>query len=258
MWAALAPVLRAGGVAAFVLGTLWVLLSPPSFAGGSRPPPHPRRRGRARAAHGLGHRARGRPGRHERAGVRAPGPAQRGAGGLPGPRGRGERFDRLVAEAMTTCPRSSAGCSRRRPWWSAAAGARRAPTATTSATRWPAHHEDRIVLYQDTLERDFGHDPDLLRSRWSAPCATRSPTTWAGTSAVSAAWDCRPTLPTRPEGYPSGSGEVSEWLKERDWKSRGRGQPASRVRIPPLRWGLSRSCSWLPEAKEQRKRSDRR
>ncbi len=28
-------------------------------------------------------------------------------------------------------------------------------------------------------------------------------------------------------------GEVSEWLKERDWKSRGRGQPASRVRIPP-------------------------
>ena len=70
-----------------------------------------------------------------------------------------------------------------------------------------AHHEDRIVLYQDTLERDFGHDPDLLRSRWSAPCATRSPTTWAGTSAVSAAWDCRPTLPARPpEGYPSGFG----------------------------------------------------
>lgn len=26
------------------------------------------------------------------------------------------------------------------------------------------HHEDRIVLYQDTLERDFGHDPDLLRA----------------------------------------------------------------------------------------------
>lgn len=27
------------------------------------------------------------------------------------------------------------------------------------------NYEDRIVLYQDTLERDFGHDPDLLRSQ---------------------------------------------------------------------------------------------
>jgi predicted Zn-dependent protease with MMP-like domain len=27
------------------------------------------------------------------------------------------------------------------------------------------HHEDRIVLYQDTLERDFGHDPELLRAQ---------------------------------------------------------------------------------------------
>jgi predicted Zn-dependent protease with MMP-like domain len=25
--------------------------------------------------------------------------------------------------------------------------------------------EDRIVIYQDTLERDFGHDPDLLRAQ---------------------------------------------------------------------------------------------
>ena len=27
-----------------------------------------------------------------------------------------------------------------------------------------AHH-DRIVIYQDTLERDFGHNPDLLRAQ---------------------------------------------------------------------------------------------
>lgn len=26
-------------------------------------------------------------------------------------------------------------------------------------------HGDRIVIYQDTLERDFGHDPDLLRAQ---------------------------------------------------------------------------------------------
>ena len=28
-----------------------------------------------------------------------------------------------------------------------------------------AHHEDRIVLYQDTLERDFGHDPGELAAQ---------------------------------------------------------------------------------------------
>lgn len=27
------------------------------------------------------------------------------------------------------------------------------------------HHPDRIVIYQDTLERDFGHDPALLRAQ---------------------------------------------------------------------------------------------
>ena len=26
-------------------------------------------------------------------------------------------------------------------------------------------YPDRIVLYQDTLERDFGHDPELLRAQ---------------------------------------------------------------------------------------------
>ena len=27
------------------------------------------------------------------------------------------------------------------------------------------NYPDRIVLYQDTLERDFGHDPELLRAQ---------------------------------------------------------------------------------------------
>ena len=26
-------------------------------------------------------------------------------------------------------------------------------------------YPDRIVIFQDTLERDFGHDPDLLRAQ---------------------------------------------------------------------------------------------
>ena len=27
------------------------------------------------------------------------------------------------------------------------------------------NHPDRIVIYRDTLERDFGHDPELLRAQ---------------------------------------------------------------------------------------------
>jgi len=27
------------------------------------------------------------------------------------------------------------------------------------------NHPDRIIIYRDTLERDFGHDPDLLRAQ---------------------------------------------------------------------------------------------
>ena len=34
-------------------------------------------------------------------------------------------------------------------------------------------YHDRIVIYQDTLERDFGHDPELLRAQVERPCATR-------------------------------------------------------------------------------------
>ena len=46
---------------------------------------------------------------------------------------------------------------------------------------------DRIVIYRDTLRRDFGHDPDLLREPGHAsPCATSSPTTSASTSSACA------------------------------------------------------------------------
>ena len=50
-------------------------------------------------------------------------------------------------------------------------------------------HPDRIIIYRDTLERDFGHDPDLLRAQVTAPCATSWPTTWAGTSRAFG-WAC--------------------------------------------------------------------
>ena len=44
-------------------------------------------------------------------------------------------------------------------------GPETAPTATTSAPPSPARQPDQIVIYRDTLERDFGHDPELLRAQ---------------------------------------------------------------------------------------------
>ena len=44
-------------------------------------------------------------------------------------------------------------------------------------------YEDRIVIYRDTLERDFGHDRGCLPARSSRRCGTSSPTTSAGTRA---------------------------------------------------------------------------
>ena len=53
---------------------------------------------------------------------------------------------------------------------------------------------DRIVIYQDTLERDFGHDPALLRAQVERTVRHERPTTWAGMSpayAASASEDLR-------------------------------------------------------------------
>ena len=52
-------------------------------------------------------------------------------------------------------------------------------------------YADHIVVYQDTLERDFGHSPDLLRAQVERTVKHGSPpTTWAGTSPACAAWGC--------------------------------------------------------------------
>ena len=72
-------------------------------------------------------------------------------------------FERLVAQAIDRLPEdfrrllddTPVVVSRR----GARAGAYGHYFGDTAARE---HHEDRIVLYQDTLERDFGHDPELL------------------------------------------------------------------------------------------------
>ena len=63
-------------------------------------------------------------------------------------------------------------------------------------------YPDRIVIYQDTLERDFGHDPDLLRAQVERVVSTSWRTTWAGTSRRARS---RALSSTRPAGC-SGSG----------------------------------------------------
>ena len=62
---------------------------------------------------------------------------------------------------------SSSSCSSTRLWSSPLAVTSTMPTATTSAAPVARDtYPDRIVIYQDTLERDFGHDPaELLRAQ---------------------------------------------------------------------------------------------
>ena len=77
--------------------------------------------------------------------------------------GEASPFELLVAEALDRLPDEFRRLLEDTPVLvsrgGAAAGAYGHYFGDTVAR---ANHEDRIVLYQDTLERDFGHDPDLL------------------------------------------------------------------------------------------------
>ena len=83
----------------------------------------------------------------------------------PSLRSEAGEFDLLVAEAIDELPRSSSASWTPHQWWSPIAGPSTAPTATTWDTVARDNYPDRIVLYQDTLERDFGYDPELLRAQ---------------------------------------------------------------------------------------------
>ena len=155
--------LRAAGLTAFITGTVLLFLRPPSFDG-------------AWGLLGLAGGAvalilgtawvtvalTGREGPSEREFEwmvrRSEQLARR-----PPPERTETDFDRLVARAIDRLPEdfrrllddTPVVVSRR----GAGAGAYGHYFGDTAARE---DHEDRIVLYQDTLERDFGHDPDLL------------------------------------------------------------------------------------------------
>jgi predicted Zn-dependent protease with MMP-like domain len=161
--ASVKPILRAAAIAAFVVGTVLLLVDPPSLSGAGR-----------LAAIGAGAVAlvaltawatvalRGREELSEREFERVVERAEiLGGAGAPGR--APTDFERIVGEAIERLPdkfrrlveETPVVVSRR----GAEAGAYGHYFGDTVARD---AYEDRIVVYQDTLERDFGHDTELL------------------------------------------------------------------------------------------------
>src|SRR3954452_17714968 len=165
MWEHLGPPLRAAALTGFILGLVLLLLNPPSFGGlgglvtvlagavvivlvsgwaiaaltGSEmPEPEFRRlvdRSEALAS-------------------------------LPPPDHPPSEFDELVMRALDDLPEEFREVLARTPVVVSNLGhENRAYGLYVGGTVARDIYPDRIVIYQDTLERDFGHDPDLLRAQ---------------------------------------------------------------------------------------------
>jgi len=84
----------------------------------------------------------------------------------PSLRSQTEEFDLLVAEAIDALPEDFQRLLDRTPVVVSSRGAEhRAYGHYFGDTVARDDYPDRIVVYQDTLERDFGHDPDVLRAQ---------------------------------------------------------------------------------------------
>ena len=80
--------------------------------------------------------------------------------------GTTDEFDLLVAEAIDALPQDFQRLLDTVPVVVSQLGAEnRAYGHYFGDTVARDDYPDRIVVYQDTLERDFGHDPDLLRAQ---------------------------------------------------------------------------------------------
>jgi len=77
-----------------------------------------------------------------------------------------DEFDELVSGAIDALPREFLDVLERTPVVISDRGREyRAYGHYIGDTVARDDHPDRIVIYRDTLERDFGHDPDLLRAQ---------------------------------------------------------------------------------------------
>jgi predicted Zn-dependent protease with MMP-like domain len=84
----------------------------------------------------------------------------------PGLAREATEFELLVAEAIDRLPEEFRALLADTPVVVSQRGAEaRAYGHYFGDTVAREHHEDRIVLYQDTLERDFGHDRELLAAQ---------------------------------------------------------------------------------------------
>ena len=85
---------------------------------------------------------------------------------LPPPERPPSEFDELVMEALDDLPDEFREALARTPVVVSSRGREhRAYGLYMGATIARDGYPDRIVIFQDTLERDFGHDPDLLRAQ---------------------------------------------------------------------------------------------
>jgi predicted Zn-dependent protease with MMP-like domain len=161
----LGPPLRAAAFAAFVAGLLMVLLNPPSLGGFS---------GVVTLILGavaialitawVVVRATGKEipePEFQRLVARSDALAA-----MPPPDHPPSEFDELVMEALDDLPEEFRKLVESTPVIVSTGGAeRRAYGLYVGATVANDGYPSRIVIYQDTLERDFGHDRDLLRAQ---------------------------------------------------------------------------------------------
>jgi predicted Zn-dependent protease with MMP-like domain len=85
---------------------------------------------------------------------------------LPPPDRPPSEFDELVMQALDDLPERFRALLERTPVTVSSGGhEHRAYGHYIGGTIARDIYPDRIVIYQDTLERDFGHDPELLRAQ---------------------------------------------------------------------------------------------
>ena len=85
---------------------------------------------------------------------------------LPPPDRPPTEFDELVMDALDGLPEEFQAVLRHTPVIVSSRGHEyRAYGHYIGGTVARDSYPDRIIIYQDTLERDFGHDPDLLRAQ---------------------------------------------------------------------------------------------
>jgi len=162
----LKPILRAAAIAAFTVGTLLLLLNPPSLSGAG---------GLLAVVVGalalvlLGAWVTvsmiGREAMSEADVERLVKRSEELARRTPA-EGEPSGFDQLVADAIDRLPAEFQDVLESVPVITSSHGSEfRAYGHYYGGSISVGDREHRIVLYQDTLERDFGFDPDLLRAQ---------------------------------------------------------------------------------------------